>query len=245
MKETIYTIPINDAFDSPCSCPVCHIENQLEQDAIDAALGAAMMEPDFRINTNEKGFCRPHYRALLHKQKALPLALVLQTHSAHQNEQLFQNAPAEKSERNGLFKKESPESTSARQMIAQINQLATRCAVCEKVQDTMRRYYRNIIYLWKTQEDFRKKFAKRSGFCLPHFAALLSCALEGLPAEEFKAFYHCIVPMQQRSQAQIYEDISAFAKLFDHQNSTKPTEQVKNAVKNAIQKYSGLNCEND
>ena len=58
MKETIYTIPINEAFDLKCSCPICSIENKIENDQIEATLGPAMMEPDFRINSNNNGFCK-------------------------------------------------------------------------------------------------------------------------------------------------------------------------------------------
>ena len=56
MKETIYTIPINEAFDTECSCAICAIENRIESEEIEYALGPAMMEPDFRIISNQKGF---------------------------------------------------------------------------------------------------------------------------------------------------------------------------------------------
>ena len=31
MKEKIYTIPINEAFDQDCQCPLCLIEKRLEK----------------------------------------------------------------------------------------------------------------------------------------------------------------------------------------------------------------------
>ena len=80
MKETIYTIPINEAFDTKCSCAICAIENRIENEEVEYTLGPAMMEPDFRVNSNKVGFCKAHYKKLLQKGKALPLALVLQTH---------------------------------------------------------------------------------------------------------------------------------------------------------------------
>ena len=30
MKEKIFTIPVNDAFDSGCECPVCYMKRELE-----------------------------------------------------------------------------------------------------------------------------------------------------------------------------------------------------------------------
>lgn len=35
MKEKIFTIPVNDAFDSGCECPVCYMKRELENAAVD------------------------------------------------------------------------------------------------------------------------------------------------------------------------------------------------------------------
>ena len=43
MKEQIYTIPVNEAFDTPCECPLCVLEKRLEDEAVEYALGAAMI----------------------------------------------------------------------------------------------------------------------------------------------------------------------------------------------------------
>ena len=67
MKEKIYTIPVNEAFSEDCECPLCHLEKKLESDAVDYTLGAAMMEPDYRILSNELGFCRRHCSMLIRK----------------------------------------------------------------------------------------------------------------------------------------------------------------------------------
>ena len=32
MKEQLYTIPVNDAFNEPCECPLCKIYDNLEQE---------------------------------------------------------------------------------------------------------------------------------------------------------------------------------------------------------------------
>lgn len=56
MKEQIYTIPVNEVYDTDCECPLCELEKKLEKETLDYALGAAMMEPEFRMESNEKGF---------------------------------------------------------------------------------------------------------------------------------------------------------------------------------------------
>ena len=49
MKEQIYTIPVNEVYDTDCECPLCELEKKLEKETLDYALGAAMMEPEFRM----------------------------------------------------------------------------------------------------------------------------------------------------------------------------------------------------
>ena len=66
MAEKIYTIPINEAFDKTLEsetpdCPLCLLRRMLEKNEIERITGAAMMEPDVRIETNKKGFCRRHF----------------------------------------------------------------------------------------------------------------------------------------------------------------------------------------
>ncbi|MBQ3181162.1 MAG: hypothetical protein IJB50_00145 [Clostridia bacterium] len=79
MVESVYTIPLTEALDEDCDCLFCYLEEKIEREQIEYALGAAMMEPDFRILSNEKGYCRHHVGMMARAKKALPLALVLDT----------------------------------------------------------------------------------------------------------------------------------------------------------------------
>lgn len=56
MAEQLYTIPINEAFDVKEGCPLCRLRHQLEEQSLSYIMGAAMMEPDVRIVTNQLGF---------------------------------------------------------------------------------------------------------------------------------------------------------------------------------------------
>ena len=40
MKETLYTIPLTDAFHAGDECPFCFIERNVEQDLLDFVLGS-------------------------------------------------------------------------------------------------------------------------------------------------------------------------------------------------------------
>ena len=70
MAETIFTIPVNEAFDAapyhtPAECPFCLMRKALNNNEVERILGAAMMEPDVRIETNKLGFCQNHLKLLV------------------------------------------------------------------------------------------------------------------------------------------------------------------------------------
>ena len=88
MAEQIYTIPVNDGFRNALAgekydCPFCLIFDMLEKNELELILGASMMEPDIRIETNKRGFCRRHYDMMYAAGNRLGLALILESHLAH------------------------------------------------------------------------------------------------------------------------------------------------------------------
>ena len=87
MKEKIYT-SCNWSVWQDCECPLCLSHSKLENDYTDYYLGPALMEPDSRIDTNKKGFCRRHFELLYNRQENR-LGLALETHT-HLNEKLSQ-----------------------------------------------------------------------------------------------------------------------------------------------------------
>ena len=38
MKETIYTIPVSEAFEADCACPFCYLYSKLESEAVSIRL---------------------------------------------------------------------------------------------------------------------------------------------------------------------------------------------------------------
>ena len=126
MKETIYTIPINEAFDTKCNCALCAIESRIDNEEIEYTLGPAMMEPDFRINSNRTGFCKAHYKRLLQNGKALPMALVLQTHIEKQSKEIFSDK-VKKISKSSFLKKKCDEIISAKKITKHIENLTIMC----------------------------------------------------------------------------------------------------------------------
>ena len=88
MEEKIYTIPVTEAFEKKDGCPFCRLRRELEEAERDLIMGASKMEPDFRIKTNELGFCKKHYDNMLASGNKLSLALMLESHLEAQKDSL-------------------------------------------------------------------------------------------------------------------------------------------------------------
>ena len=123
-----------------------------------------MMEPDHRELSNEKGFCNKHLEMMYEKENKLSLALVLDTHL----QEIRKKISALKNTKKGLFKKGTPS----------IKEIVDSCIVCEKIDRTMNRYMDVLVAMWKDEPEFREKFNRSKGFCLPHFEKLLEKMME-------------------------------------------------------------------
>lgn len=221
MKEKIYTIPINEAFEQDCECPLCFIEKKLEKDAVEYSLGPAMMEPDHRELSNEKGYCNRHFEMLFENQNKLPLALVLDTHLEEIRKKLQKMRDVPKK---GLFKK-SGEKESIKGTISS-------CMVCEKVEKTMGRYYNVMLDMWKTEEEFRKKFDASKGFCLPHFEKLYALSNN-------EEFLKSLVKKEEAELERLQEDIHKFTLKFDYRNKDMEWGTAKDAPIRTVEKIAG------
>lgn len=217
MKEKIYTIPINEAFDEVCECPLCFIERHLESDAIEYELGAAMMEPDHREISNEKGFCKRHLEMMFQKENKLSLALVMDTHLAEVRKKVL----ALKNGKKGFFKKESPS----------ISETVNSCIVCDKLEKTMDRYMDVLVSMYKDEGEFREKFKSSKGFCLYHFNKLL----ERADGEFLKA----LIEKEEMELEAINDDIHKFTLKFDYRNRDMEWGTAKDAPVRCVQKLVG------
>ena len=253
MKEKIYTIPVTGAFAEECECPMCVLERKLEEEYIDYFLGPSLMEPDHRIGTNDKGFCRRHFELLYNRQEnRLGLGLILDTHLTEQNgklKKIYQSgASAIKGEtKMSLFKnitaKVSSRQTEALKFIDEtvslLEELENKCSVCSKLDFTMDRYIDVILYLWLKEDDFRKLFNSKKGFCLRHFKDLLKGARKYLSPAEAAAFIDGVMELQLSNMERIQQEVNWFTKKFDYRNTDAPWGNSKDAVPRSIQKIAG------
>lgn len=222
-SEKIYEIPVNDAFGEDCECPLCFLEKNLETKNLDFCLGPAMMKPEFRINTNKKGFCRRHLSKMIEYQNKLPLALVMDTHINSLNEILAR--------KKGLKKLADTD-----YIILELETLENSCTVCDYMNDVFSKYLNVILYMWSTDGEFRRKIENSKGFCITHFAKLLKTAKKELSKKQFTEFSEMLVGLQSREMKRINEDIHWFTKKFDYKNKDADWKNSKDAPQRTVSK---------
>ena len=253
MKEKIYTIPVTEAFQTDCECPMCVMEKKLEEEYLTYFLGPSLMEPDCRIDTNDKGFCRRHFELLYNRQEnRLGLGLILDTHLTEQNKKLrklyedrekqikkdaqaslFQNASDK------LLSKPNETERLLKELIAELDSLQKKCAICGKLEYTMDRYTDVILYLWFRESDFKDTFNSRKGFCLKHLKFLLEGAVKYLNRREAAIFLQSLMELQLPNLERIQQEVSWFTQKFDYRNNDAPWGNSRDAVPRSIQKLTG------
>jgi len=212
MIEKIYTIPVNEAFDLYSGCPVCTLYKKLEDIEIDTILGAAMMEPDIRIETNKKGFCGRHYGQMFNMKNRLGLALILESHLSLNVLKAIKNK-----------KPERPQS----------------CYICGKIEHSLTKMLENTAYLWESEKEFREKLSKQPYFCLAHYADLLRTGEYSMRKKLYPEYAgECKKVMLQYGE-KLLGDVTWFTKKFDYRNEDEPWGDSKDAVERALRFLAG------
>ena len=226
MAEKIYTIPINEAFDKTLEgetpdCPLCLMRRMLEKNELDRMMGAAMMEPDVRIETNKKGFCRKHFDMMTGGGGSrLPLALMLESHIAETEKEIFSGGTL--FDGKGLKEEEK------------LKKLDDSCYVCSRTEDAFSKMLGTVIYLWENEEEFREKYKRQTCFCLPQYKLLLSAGRNSLQKKQFGEFFSVSREIMQKYIRSLGEDVSWFCKKFDYRYDSEPWYNAKDSVPRAI-----------
>lgn len=235
MKEHIYTIPINDAFDKDCECPVCEYIREEEKKLIEYTLGASMMEPDERIRTNENGFCNHHFSMLLNNENKLSMALVLETHLTEIRKLIGNDTDAVKTQKKSVFKKDR----IIEDAVKRYELINNSCVICDKIENITEKFINNILALYKKEDEFKAKFKNTKGFCFPHFIKLVSCADKVLSGSKLIDFFTVIYDIECKHLDRIQEDINWFTKKFDFRFANEDWKNSKDAVPRTTEKISG------
>ncbi|MCI7766824.1 MAG: DUF6062 family protein [Oscillospiraceae bacterium] len=220
MRESILTIPISEILDPKEGCPICRMRNMLESRTVEYIMGAAMMEPDVRIETNRAGFCSTHFTQMLGQKNRLSLALMLQTHLDEARGQLFS--------RKKLFEPKN----ARKKRLSEINES---CFVCEKVDWGMERLMRTFFEMYKNPE-IKQLLSEQEYICLPHFDLLQSIAPSYLQKQELQSFNELCSGLTKKYMDTLYEDVSKFCSMYDYRSSGKDADwgNSRDSIERAI-----------
>jgi len=237
MKYTLDTIPVLDTYKTGCECPLCRLQILSEDSYVDSMLSSAYMEPEYRIHTNEVGFCTRHFQLMFDRRNRLGLALMTHTHMQEvvkSLESILENSAGAK---HSLFPlRARPDENSAP---ARIRARMQGCMICEQVEKSVERYAYTIAQLYFTKAEFRPMFEQSKGFCLPHLALVMELSEKTLSAAQSAEFRKALAKLQLENMKRVQDELEWFTLKFDYRNDDKPWGNSKDAPERAINKLMG------
>jgi len=240
MKYTLDTMPVLDAYKTGCECPLCALRIHSEDQYVDSMLASTYMEPEWRIRSNETGFCTRHYELMFARRNHLGLALMTHTHmqevikslesilaggGSGAKKHLFSAMRGGKGDENG---------TPAR-----IRARIGGCVICEDLEKSIERYAYTIAQLYFTNSEFKTLFEKSKGFCLPHLALVLEMADKTLSAQQAQEFKKAAAALEIENLKRVEKELEWFTLKFDYRNADKPWGNSQDAPERAINKLQG------
>ena len=226
MKETICTIPINDIFMPKDGCPICRMEEMLEEQYVKFVTGDAMMEPNIRIETNKKGFCHRHFSQMFENGQKLPNALILESHL----QEIIDNY--------------MPKKLSGKPDKKQLDGIKTElssCYVCDRIKWDMHHFMATIFVEWAKGEEFRRLYNEQPFICLKHYSFIMEAATAkgGLPSKYLADFHAETAALTKNYLETLKADITHFCSMFDYRSRGQDWGNSKDAIERSIEFLTG------
>lgn len=221
MRYDITNIPVGEIFEEQDGCPICRLRNKLENRAVEYITGAAMMEPDIRMETNRLGFCLPHYRQMLKQRNRLGVALTLESHLAELDKQIF----------------ESVALGGAKQRAKNAKKAGESCFVCRQVDSAMEKMLSTVCRSYEEQREFRQLFEQQPFLCLPHFTALVEASETAMGKKSRGDFAKEAKRLAREYLTSLRGDIRHFCEMYDYRNGGENADwgNSKDSVERSIQ----------
>lgn len=240
MKEKIYTIPVNEAFETEDECPFCYLERQVEQRTIKYTIGpgASYMEPEVRLATDKEGFCGAHFKKMYDYGNSLGNALIMQTYFVSLFEEMTDQMESFQipGKRSLFGKKPDTEESS---LVRWAREKQSSCFLCNKIEYNMERYFTTFFLLIKDPE-FRAKVERGKGFCMRHFLRLMEVAADKVPNDQREWFYPTVFRLMRENMARVKGDLDWFIEKFDYRNASADWKNSRDAVSRTMQKLQGI-----
>ena len=209
-------------------CFLCALEDEIERRYVDTYLSELVMDASSRQRIIEnRGFCNNHfYKMLIAASKpgssdGHGIALVNESIV----DKLIQDLHKQKSHHiNDLYKLLGTEN---------------KCPACIHLSEFARTYAEKIIELLSSgNEEFLKLLNESKGFCIPHFAALVHVAEEGMPAQSQKII-KTLMEVEEKNLHRINSELAEYIKRQSYEFSEKEREVVADIVMRSVEKIAG------
>ena len=241
MKEKLYTIPLNDAFQAHDECPFCYIERQIEQELMDFVLGScsSYMESDVREATDKAGFCRMHYQKMFTYGNTLGNGWILKTHLRKMQDELHTEIKHFKPAKPSLSDQFLKKNTTGNSIASWVRSKTESCYICNQYKERYKRYLDTFYFLYQKEEDFRQTVADSKGFCLQHFGDLCEGADVQLHGSSRDHFYETVFQKMEEQFQMLEDDVSWLIEKFDYRNKDADWKNSKDSIQRSMQKLKG------
>lgn len=239
LKEKLYAIPVNEAYEADTECPLCYMVQKLDEKFVEFSMGSSYMEDHVRAITDEIGYCSHHLDLLYQKQNQLGLALILKSHIDRTIETVeITNSQKliSKKTLSSFLGKQNEESS----LVSYINQLDNSCFICDKVNNSFDRYVATIFHLYKSDEDFPTKASQIKGYCTSHYGLLHDRAQKSLKEKYLESFLDDLNNVYLENMKRVRDDLDWFIDKFDYRYKDAPWKNSKDALLRAMLKTNGL-----
>ncbi len=235
MKEKIYTIPVNEAFEEDCECPFCVMYKKLDEDTVDFMLGPSYMEDDIRMETNKMGFCDIHFHKMYERKNLLGLGLMIETHINDIVENI-EKVKTKKAPKKKLFSKEPTENIP---IVSYLNELEKECYICNKIENIFLLYIDTFLQLYKKDDRLKTNLLNSKGFCLKHFRQVLEASYKTYSEKDYEEFKDVIVSLQVKNMNRLKHEVELFTNKFDCKYDNIPYGTSKDSIPRGINKICG------
>jgi len=224
MRQHLDTAPVLEAMRAGGECPLCALKRENEASYVGYFLGGSVMEVATRLEVNEKGFCARHLRLLFDANNRLGLSLLQSSHL----KEILKKLKARPAPARGLIRKKEPPGG-----------LASGCALCDRLDATMRRYALTVAALWGKEAAFRELLEGSKGFCLPHYEMIRAEAPGALSGSALTAFLAALDRAEIDALERLAREADWFCEKHDYRNAGKPWGDSRDAPERCMKKLRG------
>jgi hypothetical protein len=223
VRQHLDTAPVLEKMRDGGECPLCALRKENEASYVEYFLGGSVMEVATRVEVNGKGFCIRHFKMLLDAQNRLGLALMESSHL----KEVLERLKARPVMKRGLLKRKEPAGPEPR------------CALCDRLDTTMRRYALTVAALWENEKEFKRMITSSKGFCLPHYEMVREEAHGILGGAILQEFLDVLDKVEIENLERIQREVDWFALKHDYRNQDKPWGESRDAVERCAKKLRG------